>query len=56
MLILSRKKEQSIRIGSDITITVLGIAGSQVKLGIEAPKEIPVHRQEVYDQLAGSEA
>ena len=48
MLILSRKAMESIIIGEDITITVLGILGKQVRLGIDAPREIPVHRQEVY--------
>jgi len=48
MLILSRKAMESIIIGENITITVLGILGNQVRLGIDAPREIPVHRQEVY--------
>ena len=51
MLVLSRKKGQSIRINDDITITVVDIRGDRVRLGIEAPKEIPVHRQEVYQAV-----
>lgn len=48
MLILSRKKDESIIIDKDIEIIVIGIEGDQVKLGINAPKEIQVHRKEVY--------
>ena len=51
MLVLSRKKNQSIIIMNDITIAVLGIRGDTVRLGIEAPKEVPVHRQEVYEAI-----
>ncbi|MDX6151706.1 MULTISPECIES: carbon storage regulator CsrA [Marinococcus] len=48
MLVLTRKKKESIRVGDDIAITVLGIEGDQVKLGIDAPEHIDIHRQEVY--------
>lgn len=48
MLVLSRKKNQSIKIGDDIEITVLAVDGDQVKLGIEAPKNLDIHRKEVY--------
>jgi len=51
MLILSRKKNQAIVINDDIRIVVLDIVGDHVKIGIEAPKEHSVHRQEVYDQI-----
>jgi carbon storage regulator len=51
MLVLSRKKNESIVINNDITITVVEIRGDKVRLGIVAPKEIPVHRQEVYDAI-----
>ena len=47
MLILARYTQQSIEIGSDVTVTVLAINGTQVRLGIKAPKHIPVHREEV---------
>ena len=47
MLVLSRKKNESIVINNDITIVVVEIRGDKVRLGVEAPKEIPVHRQEV---------
>lgn len=48
MLILTRKTNQSIQIGDDIEIKVLGISGDQVKLGIDAPKQIEIHRKEIY--------
>jgi carbon storage regulator len=51
MLILSRKIEESIVIGDSITIKILGIHEGQVKIGIEAPKEVKVYRSEVYDQI-----
>jgi carbon storage regulator len=47
MLILARYTRQSIEIGSDITVIVLAVEGTQVRLGIKAPKHIPVHREEV---------
>ena len=50
-LVLSRKKNQSIIIGDSITIVVVEIRGDKVRLGIEAPKEVPVHRGEVYDAM-----
>ena len=51
MLVLSRKKNERIMIGDDITIVVVEVRGDKVRLGIEAPKEIPVHRREVYDAI-----
>jgi carbon storage regulator len=55
MLVLSRKKNESIVINNDITIVVVDIRGDKVRLGIEAPKEIPVHRREVYDAIQNNE-
>jgi carbon storage regulator len=55
MLVLSRKKNESIVINDDITIVVVEIRGDKVRLGVEAPKEIPVHRREVYDAIKRSE-
>lgn len=51
MLVLSRKKLQKIVIADDIVITVLSIRGDKVRIGVECDKEIPVHRQEVYDAI-----
>ena len=51
MLVLSRKTNQSIMIGDEIEITVLSVAGDKVRLGIKAPREIPVYRDEVYSQV-----
>jgi len=56
MLVLSRKKNESIVINNDITVTVVEIRGDKVRLGIVAPKEVPVHRQEVYDAIHGKDA
>jgi carbon storage regulator len=56
MLVLSRKKNESIVINNDITIVVVEIRGDKVRLGVEAPKEVPVHRREVYDAIKRSEA
>jgi len=55
MLVLSRKKNESIVINNDIVVTVVEIRGDKVRLGIVAPKEVPVHRQEVYDAIHGKE-
>jgi len=51
MLVLSRRKNESIVVRDDIVITVVEIRGDKVRLGIEAPKEVPVHRQEVWDAI-----
>lgn len=51
MLILSRKTGESIIIGNDITLTVLSIKGPHVRIGIDAPKKLPVHREEVYERI-----
>lgn len=51
MLILTRTPAESIMIGADITVTVLGIKGNQVRLGITAPKSIAVHREEIYERI-----
>lgn len=51
MLALSRKANESIIIGNDIEVTILEIKGEQVKIGINAPKSVPVYREEVYEQI-----
>lgn len=58
MLVLTRKTQQAIKIGEDIEVTIVAIQGDQVKIGIDAPKSIEVHRKEVFEeiQLQNSEA
>jgi carbon storage regulator len=51
MLILTRKLGESIRIGDDVTLTVLSVKGNQIRLGVDAPREVEVHRQEIYDRI-----
>lgn len=55
MLVLSRKKDESIVINNDITIVVVEIRGDKVRLGVEAPKEVPVHRREVFEAIVRGE-
>lgn len=56
MLVLSRKKNESIVINNDITIVVVEIRGDKVRLGVEAPKEVPVHRREVFEAIQRNSA
>ena len=56
MLILTRKLGESITIGDDIKVTVLGIYGRQVRLGIEAPLKVVVHREEIYERIQQEKA
>jgi carbon storage regulator len=51
MLVLTRKVHQSIMIGDEVEIVVLEVRGEQVRIGIRAPKSIPVHRKEIYEQI-----
>lgn len=51
MLVLSRKKDESIMIGDEVEITIVDVRGNKVRLGITAPKNIPVHRREIYDAI-----
>ena len=51
MLVLSRKKNESVVINDNITIVVVEIRGDKVRLGVEAPKNVPVHRKEIYDAI-----
>ncbi len=51
MLVLSRHRDESIMIGDDIVVTIVDIRGDKVRIGIQASKDIPVHRQEVYDAI-----
>lgn len=52
MLVLSRKVNEEVVVGSDVTVRVLSLNGGVVKLGIEAPQSVPVHRREVYERLS----
>jgi len=51
MLVLSRQRDESIMIGNNVVVTVVDIRGDKVRLGIQAPQEIPVHRREIYDAI-----
>ena len=51
MLILTRRTGETVMIGNDVTLTVLGVKGNQVRIGINAPKSVPVHREEIYERI-----
>lgn len=51
MLILTRRVGETLMIGNQVTVTVLGIKGNQVRIGVNAPKDITVHRQEIYERI-----
>ena len=55
MLILTRKVGESLLIGDDVSITILYVRGNQVKIGVKAPKEISVHREEIYQRIKQAE-
>jgi carbon storage regulator len=56
MLILTRRTGESVMIGDEVVVAVLSVKGNQVRLGIEAPKSVPVHREEIYRRIQAGEA
>ena len=56
MLILTRRVGEAVKIGDEVTVTILGVKGSQVRIGIDAPKTVSVHREEIFDRIKGEKA
>jgi len=55
MLILTRRIGETLNIGDEVRVTVLGVKGNQVRIGVTAPKDVPVHREEIYDRIKKEE-
>jgi carbon storage regulator len=55
MLILTRRVGEAVMIGNEVTVTVLGVKGNQVRLGVNAPKDVSVHREEIYERIKREE-
>ena len=56
MLILTRRIGETLMVGDDVTITVLGVKGNQVRIGVNAPKDVAVHREEIYERIQSEQA
>jgi len=56
MLILTRRVNEKLMVGDDVTVTVLSISGNQVRIGVNAPRHVPVHREEIYDKVKRQES
>jgi len=56
MLILTRRVNEKLMVGDDVTVTVLSISGNQVRIGINAPRHVPVHREEIYEKVKRQES
>ena len=55
MLVLTRRTNETLMVGDDVTVTVLGVKGNQVRIGVNAPREVAVHRAEIYDHIKTEE-
>ena len=55
MLILTRRVGETLMVGDEVTVTVLGVKGNQVRIGVNAPREVAVHREEIYDRIKNEE-
>jgi carbon storage regulator len=56
LLILTRRVNESLRVGDDVTVTVVAVKGNQVRIGIDAPKDVAVHREEIYERVQNEKA